>query len=83
MKVRDNGTVVWCGGGVALWFAGEVVVCCVLCLFARFLALHTDDDHSFSQLPVHKALTCPEGQSAWAWPLPGWRKKFAKCKKNN
>ena len=27
-----------------------------------------DDDRSFSQLPVHKALTCPAGQSAWAVP---------------
>ena len=25
-----------------------------------------DNDHSFSQLPVHKALTRPQGQSAWA-----------------
>ena len=25
-----------------------------------------DNDHSFSQLPKHKALTCPKGQSAWA-----------------
>ena len=24
-----------------------------------------DNDHSSSQLRVHKALTCPEGQSAW------------------
>ena len=29
-----------------------------------------DNDHSFSQ-PVHKALTCPRGQSAWAVALPG------------
>ena len=26
----------------------------------------TDSDHSFSQLSVHKALTCPEGRSARA-----------------
>ena len=25
-----------------------------------------DNDYSFNQLSVHKALTCPEGQSAWA-----------------
>ena len=25
-----------------------------------------DNDHSSNQLSVHKALTCPEGQSAWA-----------------
>ena len=31
-----------------------------------------DDHHSFRQLSVHKALNCPEGQSAWAVaPLPG------------
>ena len=24
-----------------------------------------DNDHSSSQLRVHKALTCPEGHSAW------------------
>ena len=26
---------------------------------------NNDNDHSFSQLFVHKALTCPEGQSGW------------------
>ena len=32
-----------------------------------------DNDHSFSQLSVHKALTCPEDQSTWAvrGPFPG------------
>ena len=28
-----------------------------------------DNDHSYRQLPVNKALTCPEGQSAWAVAL--------------
>ena len=32
-----------------------------------------DNDHSFSQLPEHTALTCPKG--------PGWRRKFAQCTK--
>ena len=31
----------------------------------------TDTDHSFSQLPVHKALTYPEGQGARA-VAPPW-----------
>ena len=30
----------------------------------------TDTDHSFSQLPVHKALTYPEGQGARAVAPP-------------
>ena len=29
-----------------------------------------DNDHSFSELPGHEALTCPEGQSAWAVAPP-------------
>ena len=38
------------------------------------LASHDNDDdfdHSFSQIPVHKAQTCRNGQSARALPLPG------------
>ena len=41
-----------------------------------------DNDHSFSQLPVHKALTCSQGQSAGAvLPRPSWPRKFAQCTK--
>ena len=32
----------------------------------NFLTFDNDNDHSFSQLPKHKALTCPEGQLACA-----------------
>ena len=35
-----------------------------------------DNDHSFSQLPVHKAPSCPKGQSAWAVG----QRKLALCK---
>ena len=35
-----------------------------------------DNDHSFSQLSVHKALIFFEGQSAWALgPFPVWRNR--------
>ena len=40
-----------------------------------------DDDHSLSQIPGHEALTCPDGQGAWAMALTGWRQKFAQCTK--
>ena len=33
-----------------------------------------DNDHSLSQLPVHKAQTCPEGQCAWV-VAPLWLAK--------
>lgn len=35
------------------------------------VATSNDNDHSSSQLSVHKALTCPEGHSAWA-VVPPW-----------
>ena len=35
------------------------------------LADNDDNDHSLSHLSVHKALTCPEGQSARAVSLAG------------
>ena len=42
-----------------------------------------DKDHSFSQFSVHKALTCPEGQSAWPLAIPCLAmKKLAPCKSN-
>ena len=41
-----------------------------------------DNDHSFSQLPVHKALTCPQGWSAWAAAPSSWRRKIRSMQKN-
>ena len=35
-----------------------------------------DNDHSFGQLPVHKALTCSEGQSAWSVAPPRLAKEI-------
>ena len=35
------------------------------------VADNDDNDHSLSHLSVHKALTCPEGQHAWAVSLGG------------
>ena len=37
-------------------------------------ATDNDYDHSFRRLPVHEALTCPEGQSAWE-KAPLWLAK--------
>ena len=41
-----------------------------------------DNDHSSNQLPVHKALTCPDGQSAWAVALTIGEEKLAQCQTN-
>ena len=41
-----------------------------------------DKDHSSSQFPVHKALTCPEGQSAWALAPSLFGEKFSACRNN-
>ena len=38
-----------------------------LCILFQIFCLvkhDSDNDHSFNQLPAHKALTCPRGQSA-------------------
>ena len=43
-----------------------------------------DKDHSFSQLSVHKALTCPEGQSSWSVaPSLYGEKNLAPCRHNS
>ena len=34
------------------------------------------NDHSFSQLSVHRAGICPEGQTQCMGPFPVWRKKL-------
>ena len=52
---------------------------CAPRIFARRRATHpkpklSDNDHSFNQLPEHKALTCPKGQNAWA-VAPPWLAK--------
>ena len=39
------------------------------------------DNHSFSQLPAHKALTWPKGQSAWAGAPLGLAKKTRSMQK--
>ena len=41
-----------------------------------------DKDHSSSELSVHKALTCPGGQSAWAFAHFLFAEKFASCRNN-
>ena len=42
---------------------------------------HDDDnDHSYTPLPVHRALTCREEQSAWA-VAPVGERKFASQKR--
>ena len=41
-----------------------------------------DTDHSFSQLPVHKALTYPEGQGARAVAPPWLVKETRSMTKN-
>ena len=40
-----------------------------------------DSDHSFSQLPVHKALTCPWGQGPWVVALPWLAKEICSMHK--
>ena len=40
-------------------------------------------DHSFSQLPVHKALTFPWATVRGPRLLPGWRRKLAQCIKKS
>ena len=37
-----------------------------LTVYQVFCDIGNDHDHSSSQLSVHQALTCPEGQRAWA-----------------
>ena len=37
----------------------------------------SDNDHSSSQVSVHQALTCPEGQSAWALASSLFGEKFS------
>ena len=44
--------------------------------------IDNDTVHSFSQLAVHKALTCPDGQSAWALALSLFVEKLASCRNN-
>ena len=41
-----------------------------------------DNDHSFSELSVHKALTCPEGLSAWAVAPPWLAKEIRSMQKD-
>ena len=44
-----------------------------------FWACARDNDKSYSQLPVNKALTCPK---LGHWPLPGWRRKTRSVQKD-
>ena len=56
------------------------------CLCAPFLQheIHhghvPDNDHSSSQPSAHKALTCPEGQSAWVFADSLFGESLASCK---
>ena len=39
------------------------------------------NDHSFTRLPLHKGLTCPEGECAWAVPPPWLTKEVTTMQK--
>ena len=48
----------------------------------NFCHWSNDNDHSVSQLPVHKALTYPYGQCEWALAPSLFGESFASCRNN-